>query len=191
MNFLDCRKKVVSATIKCNPPLQVNHLTYGQAVRTMPSPVTYAVPNKRKANLSTIQTATKYQHVPQKSPAKYSNTIEINTPPPSYEPYPTINNTLPSASQTPIYSNTSSCAIYSNTLGAIYSNTSGPAMFSNNSSTYNSVNKCNNSNEHVYESTFITSAVVVASDAPREDITTDRKYFVLDPNYVPAHSDVK
>ena len=73
---------------------------------------------------------------------KYYNTAKTarHPPPPSYEMYPTNRTSVPLTMQTAMYPHSEA------------------------SSAYNTVNHCQSSKDHIYESTFITPVTVAVSD---------------------------
>ena len=88
---------------------------------------------------------------------KYYNTTKTNRhpPPPSYEMYPTNRKSIPSTIQTSMY------------------------PYSETSSAYNTVNCCQSSKDHIYESTFATVvAVSVSDDKTNDDGGSEHNYFV-------------
>ena len=88
---------------------------------------------------------------------KYYNTAKTarHPPPPSYEMYPTNRKSVPPAIQTSMY------------------------PYSDTSSAYNTVNHCQSSKDHIYESTFATGVpVAVPNDKSNDDSTSEHNYFV-------------
>ena len=78
---------------------------------------------------------------------KYYNTAKTarHPPPPSYEMYPTNRTSIPATMQTSMHA------------------------YSEASSAYNTVNHCQSSKDHIYESTFITPVTVASSDEKAND----------------------
>ena len=92
---------------------------------------------------------------------KYHSARAANPPPPpSYEMYPTTRNMAQSTMQSTMY------------------------PFSETSSAYNTVNHCQSPKEHIYESTFAGFVTVVNDNKTSDDVSSEHKYFLLEPNCV-------
>ena len=94
---------------------------------------------------------------------KYYNTAKTarHPPPPSYEMYPTNRKSIQSTMLTSMY------------------------PYSETSSAYNTVNNCQSSKDHIYESTFATPVTVAVSpDKANDDGTSEHNYFVPESNIV-------
>ena len=91
---------------------------------------------------------------------KYYNTAKVtrHPPPPSYEMYPTSRKSVPSMMQTTMY------------------------PYSEISSAYNTVNHCQSSKDHIYESTFATGVTVSVSDDKNTDDATYQHSFIPESN---------
>ena len=130
-------------------PMQADHLTYGQAIHTLPPTRDYAENTHRKVNSLTI------------SSFKYHNARAANLhSPPSYEMYATTRNITPSSIQPTVY------------------------PYSETSSAYNTVNPCQSPKEHIYESTFAEVVTVANNTQTSDDVASEHKYFLLEPNCV-------
>ena len=95
---------------------------------------------------------------------KYHSSRVANPPPPppSYEMYATTRNIMPSTIQSTTY------------------------PYSETSSAYNTVNHCQSPKEHIYESTFAGVVTVVNDSKTSDDVSSEHKYFLLEPNCVHA-----
>ena len=92
---------------------------------------------------------------------KYHSARAANPPPPpSYEMYATTRNMAQSTMQSTMY------------------------PFSDTSSAYNTVNHCQSPKEHIYESTFAGVVTVVNDNKTSDDVSSEHKYFLLEPNCV-------